>query len=110
MIRRRRTVKFQTRNITVIRAKTETIGFWCEACGASVPMVIPERAAEMLMTNPRAIYRQVEMGEVHFAEASAGELLICVESLRAQASLPAISLDGGSEPTQMEKQRKESRS
>jgi hypothetical protein len=96
MIRRRRTVKFETRNVTVIRAATEPIDCWCEVCGATVPMVAPERAAAMLMTNTRAIYRRVEMAEVHFAEADAGELFICVESLRAQASLPAITSDGES--------------
>ena len=85
-----------TRSVTVVRATTEPIDFWCEVCGATVAMVTPERAAEMLMTNTRAIYRRVEIGDVHFAEAGAGELLICVGSLRAQASLPAITKDGES--------------
>ena len=101
MIRRRRTVKFETRNVTVIRATTETIAFWCEVCGATVAMVTPERAAAMLMTNTREIYRRVEMADVHFAEAGAGELLICVESLRVQASLQAIATEGESEQTKI---------
>jgi hypothetical protein len=91
MIRRRRTMKFETRNVTVVRAATEAIDFWCEVCSATVAMVTPERAAEMLMTNTRAIYRRVEIGEVHFAEIAAGEVLICVASLRVHASLPAIA-------------------
>jgi hypothetical protein len=90
MIRRRRIVKFETRKITVVRAATKTIDLWCEPCGASVAMVTPESAAEILMTNPRAVYRQVETGDLHFVEISAGELLICSESLRAQATLRAI--------------------
>jgi hypothetical protein len=97
MIRRRRIVKFETRKITIVRAATETIYLWCELCGASVAMVTPESAAEILMTNPRAIYRRVETGDLHFIEVSAGELLICRESLRAQASLPAIVSDAQSE-------------
>jgi len=56
-------------------------------------MVTPRRAAEMLMTDSRAIYRRVERGDVHFVEATAGELMICCESLRAQATLPAIAAD-----------------
>jgi hypothetical protein len=76
MIRRRHTIKFQTRNVTVIRAATETINCLCEECGATVAMVTPERAAELLMTNTRAIYRRVEGGEVHFVEVSAGELTV----------------------------------
>ena len=93
MIRRRRTIKFETRNVMVIRPATDAIEIWCDVCGATVAMVTPERAAEMLMTNARAIYRRVEMGDVHFAEAVAGELLICVDSLRVQASLLAITSD-----------------
>jgi hypothetical protein len=91
MIRRRRTMKFETRNVTVVRAATEAIDFWCGVCGATVPMVTPERAAGLLMTNTRAIYRRVEIGDVHFAEVAAGEVLICVGSLRAHASLPAVA-------------------
>jgi hypothetical protein len=83
MIRRRRTVRFSTCNVTVVRASTESLELWCEVCGATVAMVTPERAAEILMTNPRAIYRQVERGELHFVEAGGGEVLICSESLRA---------------------------
>ena len=90
MIRRRRTVKFETRNVTVVRAATETIDLWCEACGATVAMVTPESAAEILTTNPRAIYRQVERGDVHFIEAGTGEILICSESLRTRERRPEL--------------------
>ena len=47
-------------------------------------MVTPERAAEMLNTNPRAIYQHVERGEMHFLEIGTGELLICCASLIAE--------------------------
>jgi predicted site-specific integrase-resolvase len=47
-------------------------------------MVTPERAAEILKIKPRAIYRQVERGELHFVETGAGELLICCSSLRGE--------------------------
>ena len=97
MIRRRRTVKFETRSVTVVRPATETIDLWCKACGAPVAMVTPERAAEMSMTSPRAIYRKVERGELHFLEAAADELLICSESLKAKESLSANSSDAHSQ-------------
>jgi len=82
MIRRRRTVRFATRNVTLVRAATESLDLWCEACGATVAMVTPGRAAEILMTNARAIYRQVERGDLHFVEAGGGEVFICSESLK----------------------------
>ena len=86
MIRRRRTVRFATHNVTLVRAATESLDLWCEVCGATVAMVTPGRAAEILMTNARAIYRQVERGDVHFVEAGGGEVLICSKSLRAQTA------------------------
>jgi len=86
MIRRRKTVRFATRNVTLVRAATESLDLWCEACGATVAMVTPGMAAEILMTNPRAIYRQVERGAVHFVEAGGGEVLICSKSLRAHTA------------------------
>ena len=82
MIRRRKTVRFATRNVTLVRAATESLDLWCEACGVTVAMVTPGRAAEISMTTPREIYRQVERGAVHFVEAGGGEVLICSESLR----------------------------
>ena len=91
MIRRRRTVKFETRKVTVVRTATEPVDLWCEICGATVAMVTPGLAAEMLITNTRAIYRRVERGDVHFVEAAAGELVICSVSLRALATLPAVA-------------------
>ena len=81
MMRRRRTLKFETRNITVLRPATGPIDLWCPACSATTAMVTPERAAQILKTNPRAIYQHVERGEMHFRETGAGELLICCASL-----------------------------
>jgi hypothetical protein len=79
-LKHRTTTRVETRSLTVVRASREPVQLWCEACAAIVPMVTPERAAEMLRTNPRAIYRRVERGEVHFVETGAGELLICSDS------------------------------
>jgi hypothetical protein len=53
-------------------------------------MVTPESAAEMLTTTPRAIYRQVESGDLHFVEAGGGELLICSEALKARERRPEL--------------------
>ena len=86
MIRRRRTVRFATHNVTLVRPASESLDLWCEVCGATVAMVTPGRAAEILMTNARAIYRQVERGDVHFVEAGGGEVLICSESLRGHTA------------------------
>jgi excisionase family DNA binding protein len=44
-------------------------------------MVTPEDAARLLGTSPRAIYRLVESGGLHFIEIDSGGLLVCVNSL-----------------------------
>jgi len=44
-------------------------------------MVTPEHAARLLGTAPRAIYRLVESGGLHFTEVDSGGLLVCVNSL-----------------------------
>jgi len=79
--------KIETHNVTVMRTAGTPVNLWCEACSTTTQMVTPERAAEMLKTNPRAIYQQVEKGEVHFVETGGGELLICCSSLTGEQSL-----------------------
>ena len=85
--KRRTIAKIETHNVTVVRTVGTPVNLWCEACGSTTEMVTPERAAEMLKTNPRAIYQQVEKGEVHFVETGGGELLICWSSCKSQLNL-----------------------
>jgi hypothetical protein len=88
---RQKTVRVETHSVTVVRTNERPIDLWCEACRTTTAMVTPERAAEMLETNPRAIYQQVERGNVHFVEAGAGELLICCESLGGETRVKALN-------------------
>ncbi len=45
-------------------------------------MLMPEQAASLSNARPRAIYRRVGSGELHFVETGTGLLLICSASLR----------------------------
>lgn len=83
--------RIETHNVTVVRTARKPVNLRCEACGTTTAMVTPERAAEMLKTNPRVIYQRIETGEVHFVETGGGEVLICSESLLRRSSLPAVS-------------------
>ncbi|HZI49657.1 MAG TPA: hypothetical protein VFD75_17800 [Pyrinomonadaceae bacterium] len=80
-LRHKTIARIETHNVTVVRTAREPVNLKCEACGITTAMVTPERAAEMLKTNPRAIYQRIETGKVHFVEAGGGEVLICSESL-----------------------------
>jgi hypothetical protein len=86
--------KVETHNVTVVRTLGTPVNLWCEGCSTATEMVTPERAAEILKTNPRAIYQQVEKGELHFVETGGGELLICCSSLLGQSSLKSFSNPG----------------
>jgi hypothetical protein len=84
MAERKRTIISVERNyLTVVRPPEASIDLWCDECSATVPMVTPEHAASLCGQAPRAIYRRVENGELHFTEVDAGGLLLCVNSLRA---------------------------
>ncbi len=78
--KRKTVVSIETRQLTVIRARRPVVLAWCERCSAQVRMVTPEQAAAFAGTRPRAIYRRVESGGLHFIETGEG-LLICAGSL-----------------------------
>jgi hypothetical protein len=72
----------ETERIFVIRkGRVERRGM-CEACQEIVSLVTVDESAALLRVSPRAIYRQVEGGCVHFTETADGALLICLNSLR----------------------------
>ena len=48
---------------------------------SSSNMVSPAAAAAAAGITPRAIYRRVETGQIHFTETNDGQLLICLNSL-----------------------------
>ncbi|MGH9901185.1 MAG: hypothetical protein ACRD68_05015 [Pyrinomonadaceae bacterium] len=80
--KRRTVITVETRRLTVVRAgRCPPVLAWCERCGGRVRMVTPEQAAALAGTRPRAIYRRVESGDLHFVETGAGALLICSGSL-----------------------------
>jgi len=85
-IKRRREITVETtRQVVISRPEAEVVA-WCPACADDVSMVTTEAAAVMKGMSPRAIYRSVESGELHFAETSEGFLLICLKSLSAMDS------------------------
>jgi hypothetical protein len=81
--RKRAIVTVETKSVSVIRPASEAIELWCENCAAIVPMVTPEQAARLTGASVRAIYRRIEAGDLHFAEAANGLLLVCSDSLAA---------------------------
>jgi len=54
---------------------------WCEECRREVTRVTPDEAAALIHVKPRAIYRRLETGELHFVEDGGGAVWICLNSL-----------------------------
>lgn len=78
---KRTQVTVEKREVWVIRRPGKVTMVWCEACGATVEMVTAEQAATQAEVSRRAIYRQVENGEIHFTETADGQLFVCLNSL-----------------------------
>lgn len=51
-------------------------------------MVTPNEAALITGKDARAIFREVESGQIHFIESANGALLICKQSLARGAARP----------------------
>lgn len=65
----------------VIRRYRENVSNWCDICRCEVEMSEPESAARIMGVKPRAIYKKIEAGEIHFIEPSGGLLIVCLDSL-----------------------------
>ena len=55
----------------------------CERCTEPSGMITPDEAAALCRVSTRTVYRWLESGAIHFAEASEGTVLICLCSLAA---------------------------
>jgi hypothetical protein len=54
---------------------------WCPDCGTEACMLTPIEAAALARSDVRSIFRQIELGELHFLENEGESLLICSNSL-----------------------------
>ena len=71
---------------TVIRSRRQAVIAWCEQCAVETVMLSPEKAAAIVHTTAREVYRRAESGELHFIETESGALLVCSASLSIEKS------------------------
>jgi len=74
-------ITVEKHEVWVVRQGRKIVTAWCETCGATVEMVTAEQAAALAEVSTRAIYRQVESGQIHFTETADGQLFVCLNSL-----------------------------
>ena len=92
MRRKKRTVTtVEAHQFFVIRRPENAAPALCSQCPAGQGvMVAPDEAAALAGVSPRAVYRLVESGAIHFAETPDGVLLVCLDSFaRADSSARA---------------------
>jgi ethanolamine utilization microcompartment shell protein EutL len=75
-------ITMQTDESFLIRRSRDSVPVRCAQCGSTVPMVSAEEAAMLSRVSVRLIYREIEAGQVHFQETSAGSVMVCLDSLR----------------------------
>ena len=60
----------------------------CEICAEPSGMITPDEAAALFEVSTRTIYGWLELGAIHFSETPASGLLICLQTLVKNISLP----------------------
>jgi hypothetical protein len=74
-------VTIESHERTTLRHSPRSLVVWCEGCSADVSMISPNEAAVVARTDARAIFRDIEAGEIHFLEDESGTVLVCSKSL-----------------------------
>jgi hypothetical protein len=88
-------ITVQTDEAFIIRRRAGSVQVCCAHCGSGVPMVTPEEAAALFRVGVRAIYREIEAGQLHFQETPGGSVVVCLDSLQKIVGL--LSRNSGSQ-------------
>lgn len=78
---RKRRIEITVENRLLIIRRFPLPTVWCAECPAPTLMITPEEAATLVGVSTRMIYAQVETGQFHFVETTAGKLMVCPNSL-----------------------------
>jgi hypothetical protein len=73
-------------DVFVVKRLGRSVEGWCAGCGSVATLLTPEDAATLAGSGARLIYRLVELGEIHWAEAPGDLLLVCLDSLTRHVS------------------------
>ena len=85
------TITTETQEVWIFRRpKTHARG-WCERCSTEVELLTADEAAQVAGTAVRAIFRKIELEQLHFLESATGGILICLPSLLADQSTLKLS-------------------
>ena len=83
----RRRIEIVAVKETTYSPRESSVESWCEGCRAHLPMYTPTIAATLTGKNLRTLFRWIESGAIHYVETPDGNILLCLESVRAQTRL-----------------------
>jgi hypothetical protein len=78
-IKRRVEMQVATSRKFIIRQPQAAEPIFCQTCGGATA----EQTAAVFGINQRAVFQFIETGAAHFAETSAGAVMICLPTLAA---------------------------
>lgn len=78
---RRTEIMVETHRTLRVSVRSRRVRLFCPACAAEVEMVSAGVAARVAGLSEREVFRLVEAGELHHAEAPDGRLLVCLGAL-----------------------------
>ncbi len=78
-------ITVETFQRTVIYSRRKAKIAWCKQCAAETVMFAPNEAAAIANISEAAVFRLAEADEIHSTETESGSLMICGDSLAAQA-------------------------
>lgn len=74
-------ITVEREHVSMAGQRKSSVIAWCAQCGAEVQMATPDDAAATAKVSMRHIYRWIESGQLHHAEAADGKVLVCFASL-----------------------------
>ena len=78
-MKKRTQVTIRTRQRVLVQA----VRVRCQHCGAEVPIISPENAAELMAASEADVQQLLTRGQLHAVDESPGITLICANSVSA---------------------------
>jgi hypothetical protein len=91
MRRRRTEITVETDQVFVIRPHRSPHHAWCSECAEPSSLVPVHQAAQLIRVHSRRVYGWMAADQLHYREMEDGRLLICLNTLLAQAASETVA-------------------
>ena len=71
-------MSFEQREIWSVSHGGDVESRKCPYCSETSPMIAAEKLAKVMCESPRAIYKQIDGGGLHFIETAERQVLVCL--------------------------------